>query len=221
MSTMLPPRFLLRVAYPCPRVAEMPGDPDADELVTLPESAKLDPLTGPGENLPRFADVRLGWNAAGLGVTVEVRGKGQPALGDPSKPLASDGLTLWIDTRDSRTSHRAGRHCHQFHLLAAGGGDDATEAAFTQTKIKRALQDAPIAGEVEVPFRGRRLRGGYRLEAFLPAAALNGYDPDENPRLGVFYAVRDLELGEQALGLSADFPYAEDPSLWSALDLVR
>ena len=60
--------------------------------------------------------------------------------------------------------------------------------------------------------------GGYRLEAFLPAAVLNGYDPEQNSRLGFFYAVRDSELGEQVLSGDASFPYPEDPSLWSVLD---
>ena len=39
--------------------------------------------------------------------------------------------------------------------------------------------------------------GGWRLEAFLPAAVLHGFDPEQNPRLGFCYAVRDAELGEQ------------------------
>ena len=50
---------------------------------------------------------------------------------------------------------------------------------------------------------------------------LNGYDPEQNPRLGVYYAVRDAELGEQVLSVGADFPFSEDPSLWGVLELVR
>src|SRR5207237_937768 len=63
--------------------------------------------------------------------------------------------------------------------------------------------------------------GGYLLEAFLPAAALHGYDPEQHPRLGFFYSVRDEELGEQLLSLTLEFPFWEDPSLWSVLELVR
>ena len=63
--------------------------------------------------------------------------------------------------------------------------------------------------------------GGYRIEAFLPAAVLNGFDPEQNPRLGVYYAVRDMELGEQVLSVGSDFPFSEDPSLWGVLELVR
>ena len=72
-----------------------------------------------------------------------------------------------------------------------------------------------------VPFRCALRKGGYLAEVFLPAGALNGFDPDQNPRLGFFYAVRDLELGEQLSSVDAEFPYWEDPSLWSVLELVR
>ena len=50
---------------------------------------------------------------------------------------------------------------------------------------------------------------------------LHGFDPEQNPRLGIYYAVRDTELGEQVLSVGSDFPYAEDPTLWSVLELVR
>ena len=46
--------------------------------------------------------------------------------------------------------------------------------------------------------------GGYTLEAFLPAAAMHGYDPELHSRLGFFYAVRD-ELGEQSLSVGPGF----------------
>jgi hypothetical protein len=62
---------------------------------------------------------------------------------------------------------------------------------------------------------------GYRLEAFVPAAALTGFDPAEQPQLGFTYAVVDRELGEQTLTVGSEFPYQSDPSLWSTLDLVR
>jgi hypothetical protein len=49
---------------------------------------------------------------------------------------------------------------------------------------------------------------------------LNGFDPDQNRRLGLFYAFRDTEKGEQLLAASPEFPYWEDPSLWCVLELV-
>ncbi len=55
----------------------------------------------------------------------------------------------------------------------------------------------------------------------MPGSVLNGFDPEQNPRLGFYYAVRDAELGEQVLSVGSEFPYWEDPSLWSVLELVR
>jgi hypothetical protein len=216
---LVPHRFLFRVAYPCRYVGDVPREGD-DDLLDLPEGCRLDNLADM-DGRPNFADVRLAWNELGLALQVEVRGKERPPAGDASRPRHSDGVSLWVDTRDARTSHRASRYCHQFHFLPAGGGPDRDEPVFAQTKINRALQDAPLASAGEVPFRCLPRTGGYRLEAFLPAAALHGFDPEQNPRLGVFYAVHDSERGDQTLSVGGEFPYAEDPTLWSVLELVR
>jgi hypothetical protein len=167
-----------------------------------------------------FADVRLAWNERGLGLQVEVRGKDKPPQGDAARPRGSDGVTLWLDTRDARASHRASRYCHQFHLLATGGGTERDEPAVAQSKINRALEHATFAAPNAVALRVFTKATGYTLETFLSAAALPGYDPEQHSRLGFFYAVRDEELGEQTLSVGPEFPFWEDPSLWSVLELV-
>lgn len=215
---LIPNRFLFRVAHPCPFVAGIPDDDD--DLFRLPDACRLDNFADM-DSRTNFADVRAGWNENGLAFSVEVRGKEQPPTGDASKPRFSDGLSLWIDTRGARTSHRASRFCHQFFALPTGGGPERDEPAFVQQKIHRASQDAAQVAEGVVAFRCRRTATGYRLALFLPAEALTGFDPEQNPRLGLFYVVRDGELGEQALSASTDLPYAEDPTLWAALELVK
>src|SRR5438874_7524931 len=216
---LVPHRFLFRIAHPCRHVKDMPRRDD-DALLDLPEACRIDNFAAM-DGQRNFADVRLGWNELGLALQVEVRGKDQDVQGDASRPRGSDGVTLWIDTRDARTSHRASRYCHQFHFLPTGGGPERDEPALAQTKINRALQDAAFCQPGEVPFQSQRTKSGYVVEAFLPAAVLHGFDPEQNPRLGLYYAVRDAELGEQVLSVGSDFPYAEDPSLWSVLELER
>lgn len=221
MPPIVPNRFLVRVSHPCPFVKDAPRDTDEDEhLVELPESAQLDNFAALDEQ-QNFADVRLAWNDFGLAVQVEVKGKSRPAEGDHEKPSMSDGLRLWIDTRDARASHRASRYCHMFAFFPTGGGIDKDEPFLTQSKINRALQDAPMASLADIPFRAHKVKNGYRLEAFLPAAALNGFDPAEHPRLGVYYCVRDQEIGDQFLSVGWEFPFGEDPSLWAVLELVK
>jgi hypothetical protein len=219
MPSVVPHRFLVRVCHPVPYHKAMPLDDD-DHVVQLPEAARLNNFAELDE-AKNFADVRLAWNEFGLGVQVTVSGKEQPPQCDADKPRSSDGVTLWIDTRGDRTSHRASRFCHQFHLLPSGGGDDKDEPSFGQSKINRALQDAPLCSAADVPFRAEMLKKGYRVEAFLPAAVLSGFDPEQHPRLGVYYAVRDVELGDQYLAVNQDFPFADDPSLWAAMELVK
>ena len=65
------------------------------------------------------------------------------------------------------------------------------------------------------------LRAGIGSRRSCPAAALYGFDPQEHPRLGVYYVVRDQELGDQFLSVNWDFPFGDDPSLWAVLELVR
>ncbi|OWK45681.1 hypothetical protein [Fimbriiglobus ruber] len=220
MPPLVPNRFLVRVCHPCVYIKGIPRDEDDDELLDLPDAARLNNFADLDARA-NFADVRLAWNELGFAVQCTVAGKDQAPVGDADKPRGSDGLTLWIDTRDARAGHRAGRFCHQFHFLPSGGGSDRDEPAFAQTKINRALQDAPLCGPADVAFRCGRRKGGYRVEAFLPAAVLTGFDPEQHPRLGVYYHVRDQELGDQFLGVTADFPFADDPSLWEPLDLVK
>jgi hypothetical protein len=216
---LLPHRFLLHVSHPCRHVTAVPRE-DEDRILDLPEDCRVDNFAGL-DGKANFADVRIAWNELGLALQVEVRGKEQLPQGDAARPRASDGVTFWIDTRDSRSSHRASRFCHQVHLLPTGGGPDHDEPAVVQGKINRALHDAPTWQAGSVPFRCALRKKGYLVEAFLPAAALNGFDPEQNPRLGFFYSVKDGELGEQLLSLDAEFPYWEDPSLWGVLELVR
>lgn len=217
--TLLPPQFLFRLTYPCRYVKRMPGDQEG-RLLDLPQACRIDNFAEMSGG-KKFADLRLAWNELGLGLHVEVKGKEQLAQGDADRPRSSDGAMLWIDTRDARNIHRASRYCHHFFFLPTGGGPNRDEPACGQVKINRALQDAPLSSPDQLAFQAMRTKTGYQIEAFLPAAVLNGFDPETNPRLGFFYWVRDSELGEQTLSVGPEFPFWEDPSLWSTLELVR
>ena len=62
---------------------------------------------------------------------------------------------------------------------------------------------------------------GYLVEGFIPAAALTGYSPTDQPAIGFSYAVIDRELGWQTFSVGPELPFLDDPSLWGTLDLVR
>src|SRR5208337_1543327 len=104
----------------CRYIKRMPAE-DGVRLLDLPEECRIDNFAVMDERR-NFADVRLAWNELGLALQVEVTGKERLPQGDAGRPRGSDGVTLWIDTRDARSSHRASRYCHQFHFLPTGGG---------------------------------------------------------------------------------------------------
>src|SRR5271166_2067832 len=96
---VVPHRFLFRFSFPV-REAE--------------QSAAQKPLPDLGglDTAAPFATLRAGWNDAGLGFRLEVSGKKMPVFADPNDPTESDGLHLWIDTRNTQSIHRATRFCH-------------------------------------------------------------------------------------------------------------
>jgi len=187
---------------------------DLSEAFILKDLSRLD-------SQPEFAEIRMCWNKQGLGFQISINGKKEPPEGDRLRPRSSDGITLWIDTRDSRASHRATRYCHQFHFLVTGGGPDNEDACLTQSKIHRALQDATFCNPSEIMFRCIVEPKGYLMEFFLPASTLSGYESEECPRLGICIQVHDRELGDQIYDSTLEFPFAEDPSLWGQILLVE
>src|SRR5437879_1845047 len=141
--SLVPHRFLFRVAQPCRYAKAMPVRDDA-RLLDLSAECRIENYAAMDAQ-KNFAEVCLAWNELGIGLQVEVRGKQQLPVGNPDRPRGSDGVTLWLDTRDARTNHRATRYCHQFHFLPTGAGAEHDEPAFVQAKINRALEDAPFA----------------------------------------------------------------------------
>ena len=168
-----------------------------------------------------WADVRAAWSEAGLAFVVRVQGKRQPPWCRAGRPEDSDGLQIWIDTRDVHNVHRAGRFCHRFIFLPGGGRPgDSTRPVAEVLPINRAREQPQPVREGLLKARCEQRADGYVLEAFIPAEALTGFDPAEHPRLGFTYAVIDRELGEQTFGVGSPMPYQEDPGLWATLELV-
>jgi len=212
---LLPKRFLFRFSLPCLYCDPLWGPEGAalDEKYRLVSFAEL-------ENRATPADVRAAWSEAGLAFTVRVEGKRQTPWCRETQPDESDGLQVFIDTRDVHNIHRAGRFCHHFVFLPGGGR--RLEAALAQwLPINRAREQPRAIRPEHLQVRSEKRINGYLLQAFIAAEALTGFDPDEHPRLGFTYAVIDRELGQQTLAVGSPMPYQEDPSLWATLELTR
>ena len=107
MSTapnLLPQAFWFRPALACPRLDGIPGAKAA--LLDLPVSATLADFEGL-EGRESWSEVRAASNAGGIGFEFRVKGKKGPIVHAPSQPTSfSDGVELWLDTRDTRDVHR-------------------------------------------------------------------------------------------------------------------
>jgi hypothetical protein len=230
-TQLLPQAFWFRLAVPCRRIDGLPrgGGRNGARLLDLPAACRL-PTTGPLDGQAAWADVRVAWNPEGLAVAVEAiarpnSGPGGGAARAPGeeRPDGIDGLQVWVDTRDTRDVSRATRFCHRFTarlrgLATSAPGPLAVDLA--QRPIARAIADAPTCRPELLAARAERLKAGWRLELFLPAAALHGFDPETNRRLGFAYQVSDPDRGaDQFLGVGREFPVGENPSLWSTLEL--
>src|SRR5690606_38471268 len=120
-----------------------------DQGIELPESCRMPSFGALGDH-PLFADLRMAWDTSGIGFTLRCKGKRQLPWCREERPDASDGLHLWIDTRNSPNIHRANRFCHRFVLMPFGGGPRRDQAVGQMLPINRARQvpNAPPRGSI-------------------------------------------------------------------------
>lgn len=216
--SIVPHRFLNRYSFPVLSVAK-PGTkgnvpPKLAARHVLPDLGELDDVRS-------FAEIRVGWNADGLAIAAHVAGKSHPLSVKSDAPTESDGLQIWIDTRNTQSIHRASRFCHHFCLLPGGAGSKGDQPMAVALPIARSRDEMPLPDPSQISVAVQHSKTEYQLEAWLPAHVLHGFDPEANPLLGFYYYLRDAELGEQFLTVGRDFPFAHDPSLWSTLELVQ
>ena len=177
------------------------------------------PCFGEFDGQKPFADLRLGWNQDGLLLTCEVRNKKKSVWCRTTQILESDGLQIWLDTRNTGNVHRATKFCHWFVFLPAGGGSGKDQALASMLKINRAKADPPTFNREPIPIEAKTDKSGYQLRARIPAACLNGWNPTEQREIGFSYAIMDREFGWQTLAIGPELPIFEDPSLWQTMEL--
>lgn len=213
---LMSPTMLFRFAAPCHYAGELwsAGGVKLAEKYRLPCFAEL-------EGKKPFADVRLAWSEQGLALNLLVRGKEQPPWCRDSKIEDSDGLQVWIDTRNTQNIHRAGRFCHRYAFLPVGSGRQLNEPTAALLAINRAKESPREIDQRQLRIWAERKADGYTLAVHIPAETLTGYSPADQPAIGFTYAVMDRELGWQTFSVGQEMPFAEDPSLWGTLDLVK
>jgi hypothetical protein len=213
---LITPTMLFRFAAPCHRAESLwsAGGVKLAEKHRLPCFSEL-------AGKEPFADVRLAWGEGGLALNLAVKGKEQAPWCRDSKIEDSDGIQIWIDTRNTQNIHRAGRFCHRFAFLPVGSGRQLNEPTAALLAINRAKESPREIDQRQLRIKAERKADGYLLEVHIPADLLTGFSPADQPAIGFTYAVIDRELGWQTFSVGQELPFAEDPSLWGTLDLVR
>lgn len=214
MSPLVNPAALFRFRLPCRRRTKLwpPSAWDLDDACRLPGLAPL-------ANTPDLLTLSMAWNEDGLGVRAVARGVGNARWCHPTKPEDSDGLHLWIATRPTGESHRAGRYCRRLALLPTGGGRNADKPVAVAAVIPRTSEVPAELPEGSIPIESRLAADGWQIDAFISAAALPGWDPLEIPRLGFFAALVDRRLGRVPFCAPPEFPWDSDPTTWAELEL--
>lgn len=213
MADDLPARAFFRYSAGIPRKPKglrLTGDPRKWPVESrLPRLCEL-------EGAAAYGDVYVMWDDAGLYVSIFVGAK-KTVVGNRRSPKDGDALILWIDTRDVHTVHRPSRFCHGFVMIPRGGKKGAATA--WQYALRRAREKPPIFPESKLKTVRKITKTTYGLTLTIPAAALNGYDPTEFPRLGFTYLIFDHEHQGQTWATPLHMPFDTDPSMWGTLEL--
>jgi hypothetical protein len=215
-AALVDPTMLFRFESPIHYHAFDP----AAESWTLPPACRL-PAFSTLSGRARFAEVRMGWCNHGIVFWMQAANKRQLPWCRDGRAGDSDGLHLWIDTRNSPDIHRASRYCHHLVFCPMGGGPRRDRPFAALVPINRARENPQPIAPTALRVHAKLHSNGYQLSGVIAAAALTGFDPRDYSQLGFWWAVIDHELGWQTMTLSQDYPAAENPSLWSVAQLVR
>jgi hypothetical protein len=215
MSPLVNPAAVFKLRLRCPRrdVLWPPATWGLDEACRLPSFADV-------AGVPDVLELWLAWSPAGLGVRAVAKGVGTTRWCHTTRPEDSDGLHLWIATRPTGDSHRAGRFCRRLALLPTGGGRLADKAAAVGAAIPRTSEVPAELPPDAVSIESAATADGWRIDAFISSAALPGWDPAEVPTLGFFAALVDRRLGRVPCYAPPEYPWDGDPTTWAEVTLT-
>lgn len=223
MPPLVHPASLFRFRFSCTRLPSLaPFGESQAKACLLPEMSGV-------VNVPDLGSVSIGWHPDGLVVRAALRGAGGQRWCHATKPEDSDGVHLWIATRPTGDSHRAGRFCRRLAILPSGGGRQARDPLVVAAAIPRAtiipgaeadpLQLPAVLGSDLASVTAPVCLDGWQVDAVLKAAVFPGWDPEEQPVLGFFAAFVDRRLGQIPLFAPPEYPWDSDPTTWSSLEL--
>ncbi|GHT38608.1 hypothetical protein FACS189427_12840 [Planctomycetales bacterium] len=220
---VLPKRFLFRFRLPCRYTSQnwTARGLSLDETFRIPSFCELEDEDVPTRAISLdFFDLRIAWNEKGLFFSVDVFGKHQPLWCRTTQPDESDGVQVCIDTRNVKDTHRATRFCHRLVFLPAQSAQGKPQPFVAWLPIHRA-QAHPNPVDIESIKTVSSLKNdGYRMNIFIPASTLTGYNPKEHSEIGFHFTLADKEFGSRHIFVQSPLPVEQDPSLWGTLLLA-
>lgn len=218
MPELVPNRFLFDIEVTIPYRSRPPAIDgnlsDWSDAEVLPSLSELD-------GKEDFAVVWCCWNENGLYMACKVEGKRRTPRCDPRHYWSGDNIRLCTDTRDTRNNRRATRFCQQFYFLPTGGGPKGKHPVAGLSKIRQAKEEAPEVPVERISIASNISRGMYALEVHIPPDCLSGFDPDDHPRIGLYYIVEDDDFGQQYLTVGDELNWLADPSTWATAVLAK
>lgn len=165
-------------------------------------------------NEENFATVFMGWNLDGIEVLIVIE-KPVEHCHYP-EVTKGDGVELFFDTRDVKTSGFNTKFCHHFYFLP-----EAVESHMKGEITKFRTEDAhELCDGDELMLKINKSAKGYSLQIFIPKQCLHGYDPDQFDRIGFTYRInRSGDEPQHFSTLSSEYQIEQQPSLWSSLKL--
>ena len=141
--------------------------------------------------------VMLGWRPEGLYVAFEVFDDNVEAFPADGAWWARDHIEFWVSTRPSATSgddERYDPHCHQFFFVPSGMRNGRIERSIVGQwhRPDDGIQ-CNLIPHPQIRHASRLLADRYTLELFIPAAALNGWDPQNSDAISFNFAARNFE----------------------------
>ena len=206
----------LEISLRLPRLSPLP--PLDGSLTGWPDDALLPDLSAlHGQSA--FARAWAGWSIDGLALAFDVHATHQLQIA-PDRPFQSEGVEIWVDTRDARAARKPTRFCHHFVVLPGGQGPGGRQPLVTELNPGGVKKTEDMSDLRHVRAAARTQPGtGYRLEVLLGREALVGYSPLESPSIGLAYRVRSTVAGLQDLAFGERFPIWRNPSLWRSAKL--
>lgn len=205
----LMPISLFAVSLNCHRVQD-----SAKEPLSLPPRYELPSLAALSAE-ETFAIVALGWSVNGIYATVTVEKEVEKCLYPELRD--GDSVELFIDTRDSKSSGFNNRFCHHFYFMPQEvNGHTAGEITRFRTEDVHEWcdsRDLKVSSHVHKKY--------YRLDIWIPAHCLHGYDPEQFDRIGFTYRINRPGDESQHFAVSShDYSVDQQPSLWASVRLV-